>query len=189
MMAGIQARMKVRMQKRTAAAVHARYLWCAAPHGPALRTCSPPIPPGIPRALRPAPGLAPPAVRATDARVSPLHHHPRAHTLALTGPRHLCCHFDGSRAGLRRQCLNCDSRTSLSSSRRSSNGAPIICPRQLPSDHPWHGLSPTPPLSQAVPASRPTPDPSRSRYFDHLEAWWPAGVAGVLLHLLFDLYA
>ena len=47
---------------------------------------------------------------------------------------------------------------------------PSFAHASMPSDHPWHGLSPTPPLSQAVPASRPTPDPSRSRYFDHLEA-------------------
>ena len=47
---------------------------------------------------------------------------------------------------------------------------PSFAHASMPSDHPWHGLSPTPPLSQAVPASRPTPDPSRSRYFDHLDA-------------------
>ena len=43
------------------------------PQSPAPHACPPPIPPRIARTLRPPPGLAPPAVRATEARLSPSH--------------------------------------------------------------------------------------------------------------------
>ena len=57
------------MQQRTAAALHACDLLCAAPHIPAPHACPPPIPPGIARATCHPPGWAPPAVRATEARL------------------------------------------------------------------------------------------------------------------------
>ena len=61
------------MQQHGAAALHPRDLLCAAPHSLALHTCPPPIPPGIACAAYHPPGCAPPAVRATVARLSPFH--------------------------------------------------------------------------------------------------------------------
>ena len=60
----------MRMQQHPLS-VSARHDPCpTAPHSPALRTCPPPIPPGIARTSSPSTKVATPAVRATEARLS-----------------------------------------------------------------------------------------------------------------------
>ena len=76
------------MHQHTAAALHRRDLLCAAPLGPAPHACPPPIPPGIAHIPCTPPALASPAVRTTEARLSPFcPSYPRAflaRSLALT---------------------------------------------------------------------------------------------------------
>ena len=58
------------MHQHTALSLHGCDLHCAAPHSPAPHACPPPISPSIARIPRIPPGLATPAVRATEARHS-----------------------------------------------------------------------------------------------------------------------
>lgn len=63
----------MRMLQRALCALGTRHICPTAPHSPALRTCPPPISPGIARIPRTPPSSASPAVRATEARLSPSH--------------------------------------------------------------------------------------------------------------------